>query len=97
MTSRRIVNRFDARPVNGSQTHGARLATGIDNTPGQLMTLTQTAGFPYSHYLRMGGGIAVRRNPVARFGNNLAVLHYHGCKRPAATGGAVTGQLNTAL
>ena len=77
------VDLADARPVDGPQAHGARLATGIDFAAGQIVGLQFPAGMPDGHDFGMGGGIVGLDDLVPAFADDGAILDYHSAERPA--------------
>lgn len=78
-------NAFDARPVSGRETHGARFARGVKGTAGQVEIAKRGAGGAYGADFGMGGRVAARDNPVPAFGDDLAFVHDDGTERAAFT------------
>ncbi len=72
-----------ASPVDGTQTHGARLATTVDHTAMQLMATQLVAGGADGFHFCVGGGVMLAGNPVAALANDDSIL-YHQCRKGAA-------------
>ena len=75
-----VVNLCKARPINGGQAHGTRLATCVNNGAGQIEIIDVRAGGANGHHFRMRGGIVAGSDAVETFANNLGIFHNYGAK-----------------
>ena len=89
-----IEDTADAGPVDGSETHGARLAGGVDGASREVERAQTPAGFADGVYLSMCRRVEIDGDAVATAGDDLAVLDNDRPERPAAMSHALVGQTN---
>ena len=73
-----VVDALDMRPIDGAQTHGARLAGGIDDAVRKVEGAQFAACLADGVHLGMGGGVVVAGDAVRAAGDNFSVLHDDG-------------------
>lgn len=82
----REPNSIHSRPIDGPQTHRARLTAGINLAPGQLMAAQLSAGIADGEDLCMRRWIPPRDNLVPTSTDYFVVADYDGAKWPARSG-----------
>src|ERR1051326_2121497 len=78
-----IDHAFRTGPVNGTQAHGTRFATGINFAAIQLKSIQLLACLSYGNHLGMGRRVIARRDHINTLGDYLCVEHDDAPKRSA--------------
>ena len=81
-------------PINGTQTHGARFARGIEVAAGEVESAQLTAGRTYGLYFGMSRGVVVGRDAVDTGGYHPAVFDNDCPKGTTSVLDVVGGQTN---
>lgn len=68
------VDAIEASPVDGAETHGAGLATGVEFGAGELEGVEVAAGFADGEDFGVGGGVVGASDGVGGFGDDDAVF-----------------------
>jgi hypothetical protein len=75
-----IVDLGDARPMNGTETHGARLAGRVEDAAIEVWCAEGPAGIPNGHDFGMSGGILLSQNLIGALADHPAVPDNHAAK-----------------
>src|SRR5262245_46161290 len=82
----RVVERAEARPVDGAEAHRARLATRIDLAVRQMESAESHTGAADGDDFRVGRGVVGRGDFVPAFRHDGAVAHNHRSEWPTLVG-----------
>ena len=83
------VDLFEARPVDGCQAHGARLAAGVDHGAGEIKVSDVRAGRTNRAHLCMRSWVIASGHLVGALADHHAVLHNHGAERSTRARGNI--------
>ena len=78
-----VVNPFQPRPVDGRQTHGARLATGVDFRATEMITAKVAAGVADGDDLGVRRRVVGGSHLIAAAPDDTVFFHHNGAKRAA--------------
>ena len=80
-----VVNPFQPRPVDGRQTHGARLATGVDFRASEMITAKVVAGVADGDDFGMRRRVIAGSHLIAAAPDDTILFHHNGAKRAACS------------
>lgn len=80
-----VDDAFDARPVGGSQAHGAGFAGGVEGAAGDVKMPCCLAGGADGVDFGVGGGVVAADDAVIAFAEDFAVAHDKRAKGAAGT------------
>ena len=87
-----VVDVIQMGPVDGTQTHGARLARSVNLASAQVERAQPQGGRADGAHLGVGRGVGVQGHHVGRLGHDDPAAGYHGTKGAAALAHAVLAQ-----
>ena len=91
-----IVDVVEMSPVNGSKTHWARLARGVDVASAEVEGAKAACCLAYAVYLGMCCWVVVDGYAVGCFGYNLVAFGYHGAEGTASVAHTLFRETNGA-
>ncbi len=89
-----VIDALDMRPIDGAQTHGARLAGGIDDAVRKVEGAQFAAGLTDGVHFCMGGGVIVAGHAIGAASYDFTVPHDDCPEGTAAVLHALIGQPN---